>query len=145
MGAKTPIMSDAPGPILDVTPGDHEGFERGLLEGTGHPVIVCHGPGEQDDCPLLEEGSCDEVNRAHGVVFKLDLDREYHRRILEAYKETISADMPIAVSVKPGQEQTYAHLLESLFVWSHSPNAAELDGFAALVEAADRARPDEQG
>ncbi len=59
-------------------------------------------------------------------------------------KETIPADMPIAASVKPGQEQTYAHLLERLFVWSHSPNAAELDGFAALVEAADRTRPDEQ-
>ena len=137
-------MSDAPGPILDVTPGDHEGFERGLLEGTGHPVVVCHGPGAQDYCPLLEEGSCDEVNLAHGVVFKLDLDREYHRRILETYKETIPDDVPIAASVKPGQEDTYADLLESLFVWSHSPNASDLDGFAALVEAADRTRPDEQ-
>ena len=45
--------------------------------------------------------------------------------------------MPIAVAVQPGQEMTYADLLDGLYVWSHSPTAAELDGFAALVEAAD--------
>lgn len=129
-----------PGIILDVTPGDHEGFERRLLEGTGHHVNVCHGPGAADYCPLVEEGACDEVSAAHGVVFKLDLDREYHRKILETYKQTIPADMPLAVSVEPGQEETYAELLEGLYVWSHSPTASDLDGFAALVEAADETR-----
>ncbi len=128
------------GVILDVTPGDHEGFERKLLEGMGHEVMVCHGPGATHTCPLLEEGVCDLVSTAHGVVFKLDLDREYHREILEAYKRTIPDDMPIAVSVQPGQEATYANLLQDLYVWSHSPNASELDGFAALVEAADDTR-----
>jgi len=128
------------GGILDVTPGDHEQFERKMLEGMGHPVTVCHGPGSTHSCPLLEEGVCDFVSKAHGVVFKLDLDREYHREILDAYKRTIPDDMPIAVAVQPGQEATYADLLAGLYVWSHSPNAAELDGFAALVEAADSTR-----
>ena len=128
------------GAILDVTPGDHEGFERRLLEGMGHPVMVCHGPGTDHDCPLLEEGSCDLVARAHGVVFKLDLEREYHRQVLAKYKRTLPDDMPIAVSVQPGQEAPYADLLDGLYVWSHTPNAAELDGFAALVEAADDTR-----
>jgi hypothetical protein len=128
------------GAILDVTPGDHEGFERRLLEGMGHPVMVCHGPGSDHDCPLLEEGSCDLVAGAHGVVFKLDLEREYHRRVLATYKRTLPDDMPIAVSVQPGQEALYADLLDGLYVWSHTPNAAELDGFAALVEAADDTR-----
>ena len=131
------------GLILDVTPGDHEKFERRMLEGIGHEVRVCHGPGEQEDCPLIEEGSCDLVDAAHGVVFKLDLGREYHRHILGDYKRALPDDIPIAVSVQPGQETTYATLLEGLYVWSHSPTAAELDGFAALVEAADDTRVEE--
>lgn len=132
-------MSDQEiGMILDVTPGDHEGFERHLLEGMGHEVRVCHGPG--DRCPLVEDGECEQVSAAHGVVFKLDLDREYHRRVLEAYRRTIPDDVPIAVAVRPGQDDAYAGLLDGLYVWSHSPNAADLDGFAALVEAADDTR-----
>lgn len=131
------------GAILDVTPGDHEGFERHLLESMGHPVMVCHGPESDHTCPLIEQGSCDLVRAAHGVVFKLDLEREYHRQILAAYKRTLPDDVPIAVSLQPGQEETYAALLEGLYVWSHNPNVAELDGFAALVEAADDTRTTE--
>jgi hypothetical protein len=131
---------DQMGVILDVTPGDHEGFERHLLEGMGHHVTVCHGPGDDAFCPLLEEGACEQVDKAHGVVFKLDLEREYHRRILEQYKRTLPSDVPIAVAVQPGQETTYAEMLHGLYVWSHSPTASELDGFAALVEAADDTR-----
>ena len=127
------------GMLLDVTPGDHEGFERHLLEGMGHRVEVCHGP-EGHNCPLLEEGTCELVDEAHGVVFKLDLDREYHRRILERYRATLPADTPIAVAVEPGQERTYADELEGLYVWEHQPTSADLDGFASLVEAADRLR-----
>ena len=129
------------GMILDVTPGDHEGFERRLLEGMGHHVEVCHGPGAHADCPLIEHGTCQLVNEAHGVVFKLDLDREYHRRILEKYKHTVPDDMPIAVSLQPGQEATYGELLEGLYVWNHTPSVTDLDGFASLVEAADKTRP----
>ncbi len=134
------MTDDQMGVILDVTPGDHEGFERHILEGMGHHVAVCHGPGD-GPCPLIEEGACEEVDRAHGVVFKLDLERDYHRRILEQYKRVLPADMPIAVSVQPGQEATYAELLDGLYVWGHSPTTSELDGFAALVEAADDTRP----
>jgi hypothetical protein len=134
---------DEMGVILDVTPGDHEGFERHLLESMGHHVAVCHGPGDDAFCPLIEEGACDEVNEAHGIVFKLDLEREYHRRILQQYKQTLPADTPIAVAVQPGQETTYAELLHGLYVWSHSPTTSELDGFAALVEAADDTRTTE--
>ena len=93
---------------------------------------------------LIEVGACDQVAQAHGVVFKLDLDRELHRRILESYKQTIPKDMPIGVAVQPGQETTYAELVDGLYVWDHSPNAAELDGFAALVEAADDTRLTEE-
>ena len=131
------------GGILDVTPGDHEGFERHVLEGMGHPVMVCHGPETDHDCPLLEDGSCDLVTKAHGIVFKLDLDRGLHREILAAYRSTIPEDMPLAVSIQPGQEETYAGLLDGLYVWSHTPTTAELDGFAALVEAADDTRVDD--
>ncbi len=127
------------GMVLDVTPGDHEGFERHLLEGMGHRVEVCHGP-TGHNCPLLEAGTCALVEEAHGVVFKLDLDREYHRQILQRYRTTLPADTPIAVSVQPGQEQTYAELLDGLYVWEHQPTSADLDGFGALVEAADRLR-----
>ena len=134
------MAGNALGAILDVTPGDYEAFERHLLTSMGHPVMVCHGPGARDYCPLLEEGMCEEVDQAHGVVFKLDLDRPYHRRILAAYKEHIPDDMPIAVSVRPGQEREYHELLQGLYVWTHTPTTAELDGFAALVEAADDAR-----
>lgn len=126
------------GTILDVTPGDHEGFERHLLEGMGHRVEVCHGPDDHVDCPIIEHGTCDRVAQAHGVVFKLDLDRELHRAILARYRETLDPDTPVAVAVQPGQETEYAELLEGFYLWNHSPNAADLDGFAARVEAVDR-------
>ena len=128
------------GMILDVTPGDHERFERHLLEGTGHRVEVCHGPGGHETCPLLEEGTCELVEQAHGVVFKLDLDLDYHRRILDRYRAELGTDTPIAVAVQPGQEDRYAELLDGLYLWNHEPTPADLDGFAALVEAADRTR-----
>lgn len=126
--------------ILDVTPGDHEGFERHLLEGMGHRVEVCHGPGGHGGCPLVENGSCELVEQAHGVVFKLDLDRPYHRTILEHYRAALGDDTPIAVAVHPGQEQRYAELLGDVYLWNHQPTAADLDGFAARVEAVDRDR-----
>jgi hypothetical protein len=127
------------GMVLDVTPGDHEGFERHLLEGMGHRIEVCHGP-EGHNCPLIEEGTCPLVEEAHGVVFKLDLDREYHRRILARYLTYLPEGTPIAVSVLPGQERTYADLLAGTYTWNHQPTTADLDGFAALIEAADRLR-----
>ena len=126
--------------ILDVTPGDHERFERRLLEGMGHRVEVCHGPEGHTTCPLLAEGTCRLVDEAHGVVFKLDLDDDEHRRILGAYRTTLPPDTPIAVAVRPGQHDEHAELLDGVFVWNHDPTPADLDGFASLVEASDRFR-----
>ena len=73
-------------------------------------------------------------------MFKLDLDREPHRRILRAYKRELPDQTPIAVALHGGQEQTYADLLEGVYVWDHQPTAVDLDGFASLVEAADYGR-----
>jgi hypothetical protein len=125
------------GIILDVTPGDGEQLEKGLLEGMGHPVLVCHGPGEEHDCPILHNDDCPMLDAAHGIVFQLDLDRAPHRAILARYKEIVREGMPLGVAVRPGQEETYADLLHGVHVWTHSPTAGELDGFAATVEAAD--------
>ncbi|MDH3299273.1 MAG: hypothetical protein OES24_02075 [Acidimicrobiia bacterium] len=130
------------GMILDVTPGDYEAFERRLLEGTGHRVESCHGPESRGGkCPMLEGETCSLIDEAHGVVFKLDLDRETHRRILEAYKQKLPEGAPIAVALQEGQEETYADLLTGIHVWDHQPTSSDMDGFAALVEAADYTRP----
>ncbi len=127
------------GVILDVTPGDNEGFERHMLEAMGHPVEVCHGPSGHG-CSLVDDGTCQLLERAHGVVFKLDLDRPYHRDILERYRAVVGDATPIAVAVQPGQEEEYSELLDGMYLWNHQPTAAELDGFAARVEAAERVR-----
>jgi hypothetical protein len=123
------------GIILDVTPGSAV-FEADFLERLGHPVLVCHGP-MHDVCPLLEDQSCEMLDSAHGIVFQLDLDRPDHRKILERYRRVLAADHPIRVVVQPGQDRAYAALLEGCQVWTHQPNAGELDGFAAQVEASD--------
>lgn len=122
------------GVILDVTPGDTR-FEAGLLEKLGHPVLICHGPGEEV-CPLIADGTCELLEAAHGVVFQLDLDRPDHRTILDRYQKVL--DVPIRAVVKPGQDVTYADLLTGVQVWTHEPTAGDLDGFAAQVETSDR-------
>ena len=124
--------------ILDVTPSD-AGFDTKFLEPLGHPVLVCHGPDVGTACPILKE-SCAMVASAHGVVFQLDLDRPQHRAILARYKDVIADDVPLWASVQPGQDDEYAELLEGVEVVIGEPGPAELDGFAALVEAADRTR-----
>ena len=51
--------------------------EVSAIERLGHPVTVCHGPAQDELCPLLEEhGSCGLVDAAHGVVFEFDLSGE---------------------------------------------------------------------
>jgi hypothetical protein len=135
------MASDDIGMILDVTPGDYEEFERHLLEGMGHHVEVCRGPdGQHGTCPVLEGEPCSKIDQAHGVVFKLDLERENHRQILERYKRILPDGAPIAVAVRPGQDESHRELLDGVFVWNHQPTAADLDGFASLVEAADDTR-----
>lgn len=123
--------------LLDVLVDDAE-FDRSILERMGHPVIVCSGPDIKKLCPLLGGEGCPKFDQAHGIVFELDLDRPQHRAIVQRYKDLARADMPIRVVVRPDQMVRYADLLDQVQVWDHSPSVADLDGFAAQVEAADR-------
>jgi len=131
-------MKDISGLILDVTPYD-EPIDKSLLERMGHPVMVCHGPEWGHVCSIVT-GDCSLVNAAHGIVFRLDLDRPVHRVILKRYQESVADDIPLVVVVEPGQEETYADILADVQVWVGEPTIAELDGFAAQTEAADEAR-----
>lgn len=124
--------------LIDVIPGTGGEFDRSFLERTGHDVVVCHGPEHGELCPLLAGTGCDMVDGAHGIVFALDLDRAQHRAILQRYRDVTRPEVPIRVVVQPGQRGKYAELLNEFEVWEHEPTVAELDGFAAGVEAADR-------
>lgn len=129
-------MSDLhKGIVLDVTPFD-AAPDKDFLERLDHPVMVCHGPDWGHACPLLKDG-CDMVDSAHGVIFQLDLDRPQHRTILAKYQETLEDEVPIVAVVPTGQEATYRDLLAGVEVWSDKPTIAQLDGFAARVEAVD--------
>lgn len=133
-------MSETRGVVLvDVSPGTDEQFDISFLERTGHPVMLCHGPAVMHLCPLLGGEGCPKFEDAHGIVFKLDLDRPQHRAVLNRYRELSRPDMPIRVVIRPDQARLYASLLGDFEVWLHDPTVAELDGFAAEVEAADRA------
>lgn len=125
--------------LLDVSPGGEESFDVSFLERTEHPVMVCHGPAVDELCPLLGGQGCPKFEAAHGIVFKLDLDQPQHRAILRRYRELARADLPIRVVVAPAQAARYRDLLADVEIWLHEPTAADLDGFAAGVEAADRA------
>ena len=80
------------------------------------------------------------VEGAHGVVFQLDLDRPQHRAILQRYREVLADDVPLWVSVRPGQEVEYAERLADVRVVVGDLGVTELDGLAALVDAADDLR-----
>ena len=122
--------------ILDVTPSTGAA-ESQFLEPIGHPVLVCHGPDVGKACPILR-GRCANVEDAHGVVFQLDLDRPQHRAILKRYQQILAEDVPLWVSVQPGQLERYADLLTDVEVVEGDLGAADLDAFASLVEARDR-------
>jgi hypothetical protein len=124
--------------LLDVPPGDEGEFDQATLERMGHPVLACHGPAAEALCPLLGGRGCPMFEQAHGIVFKLDLGRDQHRAILRRYRELARPDVPIRVLVAPADAERYAELLQDVEFWSHEPNVADLDGFAAEVEAADR-------
>jgi hypothetical protein len=124
--------------LIDVSPGSDGDFDRSFLERCGHEVVVCHGPDRGTLCPLLAGTGCELVDRAHGIVFALDLDLEQHRAILQRYGQVTGEEVPIRAVVRPGQREKYSDLLGAFEVWEHEPTVAELDGFAASVEAADR-------
>jgi len=123
--------------LLDVM-GDEGAFDRSILERLGHPVEVCGGPEVGKLCPLLGGTGCEKFEHAHGIVFELDLDRQQHREIVQRYRDLAPESVPIRVVIRPEQQERYASLLAQVEVWDHAPTVAELDGFAATVEAADR-------
>ncbi|MGI9648437.1 MAG: hypothetical protein ACR2OI_07960 [Acidimicrobiia bacterium] len=133
MSEPSKILLDSPSD-LDPTP------VISFLARLDHPVEVCHGPGDETPCPLLVGKGCEKVSTAHGIIYHLDLDRPAHRDILREYRRQVPSDVPLRVVVQPGQDRTYAELLRGLPVWTHDPSPAELDGFAAMVEAADYMR-----
>jgi hypothetical protein len=124
--------------LIDVAAGGAADFDQRFLERNGHPVVMCHGPDHAALCPILTGAGCKSVTDAHGIVFVLDLDRPQHRAILARYRDVVRPDVPIRAVVRPGQRERFAPLLERLEVWEHDPTAADLDGFAAEVEAVDR-------
>lgn len=124
--------------LLDVSPGADGEFDRSMLERLGHPVAVCNGPEVKSLCPLLGGEGCEHFDEAHGVVFALDLDRPQHRAIVQEYRAAGAAQLPIRVVCTPEQAQRFASTLRDVEVWDHEPTVADLDGFAAEVEAADR-------
>ena len=123
--------------LLDVPPGAAGEFDREMLERFGHPTVVCHGPGD-GVCPLPRGERCPLFEQAHGVVYKLDLRLGQHRAILRSYRRLGRPDMPIRVLVSASDAERYADLLSDVEVWTGEPTVADLDGFAAEVEAADR-------
>jgi hypothetical protein len=124
--------------LLDVSPGAAADFDRSFLERTGHPVVMCHGPDPSEVCPLLATGECAKYEGAHGIVFELDLDRAQHRDVLQCYRAMARDDLPIRAVVRPGQELRFADVLVGVEVVVGEATVADLDGFAAEVEAADR-------
>lgn len=134
----TPTGSTGGVVLLDVLADEGE-FDRSILERLGHPVLTCGGPDVKTLCPLLGGDGCPKFEQAHGIVFELDLDRPQHRAIVERYRRLARDDMPIRVVVRPDQQRRYAELLRTVQVWDHEPTVSDLDGFAAQVEAADRA------
>ncbi len=133
-------MSSGPAGVilLDAMPGADEKFGRRFLERVGHQVIVCNGPEVTSPCPLLVDGECESFQGAHGVLFELDLDRPDNRAVLQEYLKLAGPDLPVRAVVSPDQAQKYADLLAGVEIWTSPPSAADLDGFAAAVEAVDR-------
>jgi hypothetical protein len=124
--------------LLDVLPGVDSDFDESFLARNGLSVSVCSGPGDSESCPLVEGHGCRKFEEANGVVFALDLDRLEHRAVIERYQELARDGTPIRVVLSPEQADRYRDELKGVEVWTHEPTAAELDGFAARIEAVVR-------
>jgi hypothetical protein len=123
--------------LLDTASPADEAFDASFLERNGHPVVVCHGPTPGTVCPSLRGEECELFGAAHGVIFQLDLDFPQHRAILGQYRR-LRPDLPMRLVVRPDQADRYRAILAGFEVLVHDPSAADLDGFAAEVEASDR-------
>jgi hypothetical protein len=124
--------------LLDALADDDRSFDAGLFQRWEHPVQVCAGPDVKALCPLLGGVGCPKFDVAHGIVFKLDLDRSQHRAILREYRDLGRDNLPIRVVCTREQADRFASWLTDVEVWDHEPTTADLDGFAAEVEAVDR-------
>jgi len=127
------------GRILLVVPDGDDGFTASFLERSGHPVTTCHGPRPGSACPLVHGDGCAWYEGAHGIVFALDLSLPDHRAILGTYARAAKAtgrDLPMRAVVPPGSPLPPGP--DDVLTWAGEPSVSELDGFAALVEAADR-------
>jgi hypothetical protein len=128
------------GRILFVVPAGADAFTASVLEKFDHPVQRCQGPEHETVCPLVAGDGCPWYEEAHGIVFSLDLSLPEHQAILREYERIATEegrDLPIRVVVPPGTDIP-PDLLDAARLWSANPTVAELDGFAAEVEAADR-------
>jgi len=132
-------MKDKGEILIDVRDPGYGDFAEGFMGKTGHPTSVCHGPGESHPCPVLEGAHCEHLEDARGVVFQFDLDDPVIREVLQKYKEIVPLEIPVRVVVSEEQRAKYEGLLEGFEVWNREPTVADLDGFAAEVEAADYA------
>jgi len=124
------------GRILLVAPEGTESFTAAFLQKLDHPVTTCRGPDPGARCPLLDGRGCPSYDAAHGIVFSLDLALPAHRAILRRYADATRGagrDLPIRVVVPQGSSE-----VDGVVTWAGEPSVADLDGFAALVEAADR-------
>src|SRR3974390_2281117 len=127
------------GRILLVVPDNDDGFTASFLERSDHPVTTCHGPRPGSQCPLVHGDGCASYEAAHGIVFALDLSLPPPRAVLRTYVRAGTAagrDLPMRVVVPPGSQLPPG--LDDVLPWVGEPSVSELDGFAALVEAADR-------
>ena len=129
------------GTVLLVVPEDADQFTACILQKLEHRVITCHGPTGRHDCPLVHGQGCAWYNEAHGVVFALDLRRPEHVAIVRHYEDLadrLGRELPIRVIVPAGSDAPSR--LGDVPTWYGDPTVAQLDGFAALVEATDRSR-----
>jgi prepilin-type N-terminal cleavage/methylation domain-containing protein len=75
--------------------------------------------------------------RGREMSVELDLDRAQHVAIVKRYRE-VNPDIPIRVVVPAAQMTRAKSLLADVEIWKGQPTVADLDGFAAEVEAVER-------
>lgn len=121
--------------ILEVNPHPEElDWDQEFLGRMEIPMLRCRGPHGPGKCPILQGKSCGKIEKADGILFQLDLDREDHREILRLYIEML--DVPIRAVVSDEQQQRYAELLKDVEVVTPPVGPSMLDAFAAEVESA---------